>query len=196
MRRPAFHRFVAFAALGALASAALVARATSVLPLELDAIVAGAEHIVHVRCIGNAYEPDLAVGVVTVTTFDVQERAKGAGGATLVVRQAGGEQDGIVRDFHVPRFNVGDEYVLFMPASSRLGLASPVGLAQGVFAVTAQAGERMVGNGRDFAELLAHVDRSGLPPGIAARLQLDPRARARMDLADFMALVRARAGTR
>jgi hypothetical protein len=192
--RAARSRFVnlfAAALLGLLAAAR--ADATSVLPLDLNDMVGAAEHIVRARCLGNKVQPDADVFAVTVTTFVVLDRAKGTGGATFVVRQPGGEIDGIVSDFHVPKFRVGDEYVLFMPRSSKLGLAAPVGLEQGVFAVTAGAGGKEVGNGHDFAELLARDNPANLPPAITAHLQ-GPRAeRMRMNLDDFMTLVRAKA---
>lgn len=172
------------------------ARATSVLPLDLDQIVAGAQQIVHVRCTGNEVQADPAVRVVTVTQFVVLDRAKGTAGATFTVRQAGGELDGVAVDYHVPKFRVGDEYVLFMPGASKLGLASPVGLAQGAFAVVPGGVAKEVGNGRDFAELLPQAQAATLPPGIAARLQRPRTERLRMDLGDFMTLIRAKAAGR
>ena len=174
----------------------LAAVATSVVPLDIDQIVAGAQHVAHVRCTGNRVEPDSVVGVVTVTTFDVLDRAKGASGPVLIVRQPGGERNGLHVNFHVPQFAVGEEYVLFMPAPSKAGLASPVGLSQGVFDVVPVRGGKEVGNGRDFAELIPTVDPAKLPSGVAKRLQLAPQERKRMDLGDFMALVRAKAGAR
>src|SRR4029434_9905645 len=53
------------------------ATASSVIPLDLDQITASAQHIVHVRCTGNEVQPDPAVGVVTISTFVVLDRAKG-----------------------------------------------------------------------------------------------------------------------
>ena len=170
------------------------ARATSVLPLDLDQMVAGAERIAHVRCTGNAVQPDATVGAVTVTTFVVLDRAKGVVGSTLTVRQPGGEAGGLTIDYHVPKFTVGDEYVLFMPASSKLGLASPVGLAQGAFGVVQGPSGKEVGNGRDFAQLLSAADPASVPAGISARLQLVPAQRARVDLTYFMTLIRAKGG--
>jgi hypothetical protein len=172
--------------------AAPAAKATSVLPLDLDAMVGAAQHIVHVRCLGNDVRADAAVRAVTVTTFVVLDRAKGIGGPIFTVRQAGGELDGIVVDYHVPKFRAGDEYVLLLPAPSRLGLASPVGLAQGVFGVAQGPAGKDVGNGHDFAELLPHDDPAQLPPGIAARLQRDRAERLQVDLGDFMMLLRAK----
>lgn len=190
MKRYAFHPLAVVAVLVWTAFGAFDAAATSVLPLSLAQIVAGAEHIVHVRCTANDVVPDAAVGVATVTTFVVLDRAKGAGGPTFVVRQPGGDLHGLAVDYRTPKFRVGEEYVLFVPPSSRLGLASPVGLAQGAFSVVAGPAGKTVGNGRDFGLLLAGVNPAQVPAGIAARLALAPAQRVRMDLADFMALVR------
>ncbi|MEO8304376.1 MAG: hypothetical protein ABI724_09665 [Betaproteobacteria bacterium] len=167
--------------------------AASVAPLDLDQIVARSQQIVHVRCIGNQSQSDPVLGVVTVSSFVVLDRAKGAAGSTLTVRQAGGELNGLAVDYHVPKFGVGDEYVLFMPAPSKLGLASPVGLAQGAFGVGQGRSGKEVGNGRDFAVLLAGVDAATVPRGMTARLQQAPASRTRVDLGDFMSLLRARA---
>jgi hypothetical protein len=174
---------------------AVDASAHSVLPLELDQLVAGAEQVVHVRCIASEAVADATVGVATVTTFVVFERAKGTVGATLSVRQAGGELGGLAVRYPVPTFSIGEEYVLFMPASSKLGLASPLGLAQGAFQVVPGATGKEVGNGRDFAELLPHADPATLPPRAAARLKAAPQDRTRMNLSDFLTIVRAKAGT-
>jgi hypothetical protein len=96
----------------------------------------------------------------------------------------------------VPKFAVGEEYVLFMPPSSQLGLASPVGLSQGAFAVVPGQAGKEVGNGRDFSQLLSANDRTNARSGIAARLQLGPSERARLRLTDFMALLREKAAIR
>ena len=60
--------------------AAIDAVASSVIPLDLDQITAGAQHIVHVRCTKNEVQADAAIGVVTVTAFVVLDRAKGRDG--------------------------------------------------------------------------------------------------------------------
>lgn len=179
-----------------LLMAAPTGGAMSVLPLELDRLIAGASTIVHVRCTGNAAQADPVVGVATVTTFVVLDRARGGDDGTFQMRQAGGEHNGVAVDFHAPSFRPGDEYVLFVPAASRLGLASPVGLTQGVFGVTVRDGMREVGRGRDFARLLAGIEAQTLPSGIVARMQAGPPAATGIPLADFMALVRRRVESR
>lgn len=189
----------AFAAIAAFQMSMLVASeavAASVVPLDLDQIVAGAQHIVHVRCTGNVVKADTDVGIVTITSFVVLDRARGGTEPTFTVRQVGGELLGLAVDYHAPKFRVGEEYVLFMPPPSRLGLASPVGLSQGAFSVVPGAAGKEVANGRDFAELLAGVDPASVPAGIAARLKQKPHARTRVDLGEFMSLTRAKAAQR
>src|SRR4051794_6329352 len=86
-------------------------RASSILPLDIDQIVTGAAHVAHVRCVGNEVQADPIAGAVTVTTFEVLERVKGNADRSFVMRQAGGELNGMKIDYHVPKFTAGDEYV-------------------------------------------------------------------------------------
>ena len=196
MKCSAFKAFVAIAVFQLSILGVTEARASSVVPLDLDQIIAGAEHIVHVRCTGNTVQADPQVGIVTISSFVVLDRAKGGGEPTFTVRQAGGELLHLKVDYHVPKFRVGEEYVLFMPPPSLLGLASPVGLSQGAFSVLPGAAGKEVGNGRDFGELLGGVDPAKLPPGVRARLHQEPRPRTpRMELGEFMALTRGKAVT-
>jgi len=196
MNKPKGLQVLAAAVVLASLTAAFGAFAASVLPVDLDDMTAGAQHIVHVRCTSNEVQRDAAVGVATVSTFVVLDRAKGTGTATFAVRQPGGMLDGVAIDYHVPKFAVGGEYVLFMPPASPLGLASPVGLSQGAFAVTHGKAGKEVGNGSDFAMLLPAAARAGAPPGLAARLEGAPSERTRVDLADFMSVIRAKVGAK
>ncbi len=179
-----------------LALVSSAAGATSVLPANLDQLTAGAQAIVHVRCTGNAVQADPAVGVATVTTFDVLDRAKGGAGSIFQLRQAGGELNGIAVDFHTPKFVPGAEYVLFVPPASKFGLASPVGLSQGVFIVVERDGRKEVGRGRDFTRLLEGTAASALPSGIAARMRPGSSGAEPVDLGEFMALLRTKAESR
>ena len=172
------------------------AGATTVLPLDVDQMVAGAREIAHVRCVDNRAVSDPLVGVATITTFVVLDRAKGAASPLLSIRQAGGTLDGRVVDYRVPHFAVGAEYVLFMPAPSSAGLASPVGLSQGVFGVYPSRLGKEVGNGRSFGELLPGSAAAAAAGSAAARAQSAAPASTRMALGDFMSLLRAKAGTK
>lgn len=195
MNLAALCRILLATAACAVALAAGSARATSVLPLELPQLVAGSRDVVHVRCTGTEAVADATVGVATVTQFVVLDRAKGSAGATLVLRQPGGTLGARVVDFQLPKYRVGEEYVLFVPPASVLGFAAPLGLAQGMFPVSDGAAGKEVGNGRDFAALLRDVDATQIPAGTRARLQTNPQQRSRIALADFMTIVRARAAT-
>ncbi len=183
-----------------LTASSLRADAASTLPLDINQLVGGAKDIVHVRCATNFAQRDASVGAITVTTFVVLDQAKGIRDKTFTLRQAGGEIDGVKIDYHVPTFTVGDEYVLFVPPSSPLGLASPLGLGQGVFGVVsapASASGKEVSNGRDFAELMNGGSLNAIPTGIARRIQLSATSRPKtLDLGDFMTLLRSNAGTR
>jgi len=196
LRCRAYKAFVAIAVFQLSILGTAGARASSVVPLDLDQIIAGSEHIVHVRCTGNTVQADPQVGIVTISNFVVLDRAKGGPEPTFTVRQAGGELLGLKVDYHAPKFRVGEEYVLFMPPASALGLASPVGLSQGAFSVLPGAAGKEVGNGRDFAELLAGANPGALPPRMAASLKQESHARSHADLGEFMALTRAKAVTR
>lgn len=195
MNVPTMWKILLLTAACAGSLAAAPARATSVLPLELPQLVAGSRDVVHVRCTGTETVTDATVGVATVTQFVVLDRAKGSAGATLVLRQPGGRLGTQVVDFQLPRYRVGEEYVLFVPPASALGFAVPLGLAQGMFPVSDGTAGKEVGNGRDFAALLRDVDPAQIPSGTRARLQTNPQERSRITLADFMAIVRARAAT-
>ena len=146
------------------------ARATSVLPLDLDQITAHAEHIVHVRCTGNDVEPHAAVGVATVTTFVVLDRAKGADRPTFTVRQAGGELDGLAVDFHVPKFSCRRR----VRAVHAAGVPTGPGLARWACrrarspSCTARRARRSA-TGSDFADIaLRRRCAASVPAGIAA----------------------------
>ena len=194
--QPGFTRMFAASLTAVVLSYGSAVHGSSVLPLDLDQLVAGAQTIVQARCTGNVVEPDPTVGAVTVTTFVVLDRAKGSAGSTFTMRQAGGELGGMVINFYTPKFRIGEEYVLFVPPAGRLGLASPVGLSQGVFSVAPAVAGKEVTNGSDFAVLLEGADATTLPPGIAARMQRTERERTRVDLGDFMTLLRAKVVTR
>jgi hypothetical protein len=90
---------------------------------------------------------DLSQRVATFTEFEVLQAIKGVNGHSHTIKQVGGQLPGsrVVYQAHgVPRFSVGEEYVLFLPAASRLGFASPVGLQQGSINVfESSAGKRV-----------------------------------------------------
>jgi hypothetical protein len=124
--------------------------ATSVLPVSLQQMATAADLVFHGRVISNEVRQDQASGhVATFTTFEIIERVKGETGPTHTVKQIGGHIPGSrVRQViqGVPRFSVGEEYVVFLPRASSLGFASPIGLSQGKFNVHRQNGEAVISN--------------------------------------------------
>jgi hypothetical protein len=136
----------------------LQASATTVLPMSLQQMTASAELIFYGTATSNEVRLDASSGrVATFTTFDVIDVIKGTVGDMLTIKQVGGQlADSRFRQIihGVPRFSVGAEYVVFLPAASSLGFSSPIGLSQGRFSVVQHNGERVVSNGRPVAAML------------------------------------------
>jgi hypothetical protein len=134
--------------------------------------------------------------VVTYTTFQVHDVLKGDVGATHTVKQVGGVLPAEGKGFKmesVPTFTVGESYVVFFAGVSPLGFSSPIGLAQGKFAIVAQGGGLQVTNGRDFKDLTARMAPQSLPKAAQAKLGA-PGAVRQLALEDFKSLVRERTG--
>lgn len=128
----------------------LPARATVVIPLSLQQVSERASLIFQGKVTDvDVRFDEVSQRVATYTTFAVQDVIKGEAGATHTVKQVGGQLPGsqfALRIHGVPRFNPGEEYVVFLPAPSRLGFASPVGLSQGAFSVVEKNGVQVVSN--------------------------------------------------
>ncbi|HEX4945247.1 MAG TPA: hypothetical protein VFZ34_01120, partial [Blastocatellia bacterium] len=76
---------------------------------------------------------------------------------------------------HMPKYNVGEELVLFLYPESKLGLTSPVGQGQGKFVVQhdTRSGQRILRNDRFNHALFARLDATKLN----ARLTLNKAER-------------------
>ena len=174
----------------------LQATATSVLPVSLQRMAQTAEMIFHGTAIGNEVRLDPASGrVATYTSFKVIEVIKGNPGATHTIKQIGGQLPGsnVRLMIHgVPRFAVGEEYVIFLPKASSLGFASPIGLSQGKFDIRKLNGQAVVANGRALAaemKTAPQLDLPDTPSAIAADPM--PDQPATLHLADFLQTVRS-----
>lgn len=178
------------------------AAATSVLPLSLQQMADVAEVIFHGKTISNEVRLDEASGrVATYTRFEVIEVIKGTVETTHTIKQIGGQLPGSQyrQVIHgVPRFGVGQEYVVFLPKASSLGFSSPIGLSQGKFDIHRQGGETTVSNGRPLAAMLQarpQPDLPELPSAITASptatLTTIPGQPASAGLTDFMQTVRS-----
>lgn len=161
------NRKIIIALLLALAFAT-AATAATVRPMLLDEIIDTAATAFHGRCIANRTELDPATNlVVTFTTFEVSDVLKGQVTATHVIKQIGGTlPDGrsgmLVQG--VPRFVVGEEYVVFLAGVSSMGFSSPIGLSQGNFSVQQSAAGKTIATGADFRELTAKMPLAAMPP--------------------------------
>lgn len=184
----------------ALAAACLApcAQASSVLPLYLDQVIDQAATAFEGTCTGNRTERDPATNlVVTYTTFQVREALKGNAGTTYTIKQIGGTlpDEGLqYRVSGVPSFEPGQDYVVFLAGVSSAGFSSPIGLAQGRFTITSDAGGSHVGNGRDFKDMASRMA-AELPPKARALVTTKSSAElSQMDLLDFKQAVRNHLG--
>ncbi len=114
-------RLMLAALLAALAVPA--ATATSVVPPEFPALVRDSDYVVRARVAHVAQEVQVRDGrevPFTLVTLEVLEVIAGTPPAPLVLRQLGGRtSDGELVVAGVPRFQVGDEDILFVSGNGR-----------------------------------------------------------------------------
>ena len=169
---------------------ALPAAATSMLPISLEQLATRADLIFYGRVISNEVKNDVQSGqIATFTDFEIIDLVKGKAGNTHTIKQIGGFDRNsntrlMVRG--VPKFIVGQEYVVFLPKKSSLGFCSPLGLHQGSFPVTSENNEKVISNGRNLAAQPVAANRSVQIP-LAVRA--DKPTQSRLD--DFINTVRA-----
>jgi len=180
-----------------LLMSSMAVHAASVLPLGLERLLSDAEAVFNGRCISNQVERDVYTNmVVTYTTFEVIDVVKGQVSQTHTIKQIGGYlQDSNVhmRWPGIPKFSVGEEYVIFLPPKSNVGFSSPVGLEQGKFSVLSGDAGKEVTNGKDFQQLTKNVASKNLAVGVASRINkknADKLLRKQVSLTDFMETLR------
>ena len=198
--RIAFARFLPkwrIAALWLGLASLSTAQALSVLPLYLEELIDTSAVAFEGTCTGNRTERDAATNlVVTYTTFAVHDVLKGSVDTTHVIKQVGGSIPGDDLQYLVPgipKFAVGENYVVFLAGVSSAGFSSPIGLGQGRFSIKSEGAARKVSNGRDFRDLTARI-LPGLPATAKARLQQDSAPVRDMDLDEFKQIVRTHVG--
>lgn len=175
-------------------AAVFPAAATSVLPVDLDQLVANSAVTFEGTCTENRTGRDPTTNlVVTYTTFAVHDVLKGDAGATYEIKQIGGAIPGglTYRVDGVPKFQPGQDYIVFLPGVSAAGFSSPVGLEQGRFVVTPTGNGREVANGRDFRDMTAGIPSAELPPSLQQQAKRGGPMR-RLDIDEFKQLVRSR----
>jgi hypothetical protein len=143
------------------------AQATSVREVLLDEIIDTSAVAFHGVCTDNRVDRDSITNlVVTYTTFDVKDVIKGNANATHVIKQIGGVMpagDSGFRVHGVPKFAVGEEYVVFLAGVSSAGFSSPIGLSQGKFSVQQSTTGKTVSNGTDFRVTTSRMKNVALP---------------------------------
>lgn len=125
-----FRSWLVFA--GILAGFGSLASGATVRTVNVEEMVQLADRVFYGRCTSVVSEIDQRSGFpVERYTFEVLEGLKGVEGiTTLEVRQVGGT----MKIAGLPRYQKGQRLVLFLHGDSAIGLTSPVGMAQGVFA--------------------------------------------------------------
>ena len=121
--------------------AALAARASMVLPQNLERLESAAELIFVGECTSRTAKIDERGLPVNEFTFRVIESVKGPlrVGRPVTFRQLGSDvphaNGAAFRLAGLPEYRVGQEMLIFLNPKSAWGLTSPVGLSQGCFAV-------------------------------------------------------------
>ncbi|UCF35632.1 MAG: hypothetical protein JSU96_12420 [Acidobacteriota bacterium] len=107
---------------------------TSVRTLNLPELVRGADRVFYGTCLGVDTARDAGTGlVISQYRFQVHEALKGVNvGEIIQFRQVAAGGVGISIP-GIPAYIKGQKILLFLYPDSRLGLTSPVGLAQGTF---------------------------------------------------------------
>ena len=133
--------------------------ATKLLPINLEQLSTRASLIFYATVISNTAQKDIQSGqVATFTEFEIIELIKGSAASTHTIKQLGGQLKESNIKFQidgVPKYQIGNQYVVFLPQKSSLGFSSPLGLHQGSFSVENIAGENIISNGRNISALQA-----------------------------------------
>ena len=171
------------------------ASATSLLPITLEQLSTRATLIFYGEVLSNQVKQDEQSGyIATFTEFKVINLIKGDAGNTHTIKQIGGElksRNVALRIHGVPRYQVGNNYVVFLPTKSKLGFSSPLGLHQGSFSVLKINGEQVVSNGRSMVNQsqTQQAGQTSKPVQIPLAVRIDRPSQSRLD--DFINTVRA-----
>ena len=125
--------------------------ASQVRPINLEEMAERADRVFLGRCIRVTAGMDSELGqMVTYATFVAQRSAKGGVHGQVTIKLLGDQtaDDAPSRSMAgVPRFEEGEEVILFLYRDSRRGLTSPVGLGHGKFVVVQdRKGQRLALN--------------------------------------------------
>jgi hypothetical protein len=192
--------FQALLAVGALCYALVLAapaHATSVLPLYLDEVIDQSTTAFEGTVTENHSARDPVTNdIVTYTTFSVSDVLKGSVPSTYTIKQIGGvlpAEKVQFRVFGIPKFTVGQDYIVFMAGVSAEGFSSPIGLGQGRFVVTQDAKGKRVGGGGDFRHTAARMG-AHMGPQTKALMAAQGAPVRDLDLDSFKQMVRDHVG--
>jgi hypothetical protein len=128
-------------------------RATTLARLSLDQLAAGSDAVVRVRCAGAESRWENG-SIWTVTTVEVVETMKGNLPREITVRLPGGRVGHLTAAVEgVPKFNPGDEAVVFLERS-RAGGFTVAGWVEGTFRISSDSrtgGETVTQDSSAFA---------------------------------------------
>ncbi len=90
-----------------------------------------------------------------------------------------------------PSFQVGNNYVVFLPTKSKLGFSSPLGLHQGSFSVLTINNEQIISNSRSLADQpqTRQLEQTSKAVQVPLAVSVDRPSQSRLD--DFINTVRA-----
>ncbi|MEE8349481.1 MAG: hypothetical protein V3R94_07915 [Acidobacteriota bacterium] len=187
-------RFFRLLASMALLVATVWATGTSIRLVNLPDMVRLADRVFLGVCLSVEAKPGASVSSSMVEyVFAVRQGIKGVNtGERVVFRQVGSGQVGVKGIAGLPTYGKGEEVLLFLHADSRLGLTSPVGLAQGVFRLEDMGdGKRGVLNGLHNRNLTYRMGPNSVPGGGISNEELRSLQEVRpVPIETFMSLVR------
>ena len=168
------------------------ASATSLLPVSLEQLSTRASIIFYGTVINNQVKKDTQSGhIATFTEFEIIDLIKGnIKTSNYTIKQIGGhlkESKTVLRIHGVPKYQMGNKYVVFLPEKSSLGFSSPLGLHQGSFPVSSINGEQVISNGQGLSSPLQTINNNAVQIPLAVNNNKPSQAR----LTDFINTVRA-----
>jgi len=169
--------------------------ATSLLPISLEQLSTRATLIFYGEVLKNQVKQDKQSGqIATFTEFKVIDLIKGKATDTHTIKQIGGDlkdRNMALRIHGVPRFQVGNNYVVFLPTKSKLGFSSPLGLHQGSFSVSTINNEQIVNSGHSRLNQpqTRQLEQTSKAVQVPLAVSVDRPSQSR--LSDFINTVRA-----
>jgi hypothetical protein len=180
-------------ALAAILAASPLQAQFMVLPVNLAYLTQSADIIVQGRVTEVRYEslPGYPNIPTVEVTLNVENMVRGPAGSTYTFREA---LMGLQPKTGKQGYLVGQRLFLFLPAPSRYGLCSPIGMEQGRFHIARDpSGSETVANGWGNAGLFKNVDQDASKAGpqlSTSQLRIATTRRGPVALDDFVSLVR------